>query len=107
MEWEDISARALPVFDRKFGLPVLYSRLAVGLNDAVAPISLTKPVFSSAEYADPSGPFHASIGLKISAIPGGPQKGDIVNINGTDYVAMELHPTEDDWVDIRLRRRRT
>jgi hypothetical protein len=77
--------RAFAAVAAKLGDSVTYSRpLSTGFN-AIAPFSLSCFLNTSGEYASPSGPIYSGLTAKISDIPLGAQKGDLVVAEGKTY----------------------
>ena len=84
----------------------MYLRPASGLQDParVAPFSVNATVCTSGDFASPESKLYGTAGMKISSIPDGPKKGDLIVIGGKTYLAQELFiDAQADWVDIKLR----
>lgn len=76
-------------------VPVLYSRPGNSQLDPVAAFAVPAIINTSGEFASPTGPIYADVFLQTSAIPLGPQKGDLIAINDSavqdgTYLVQEI-----------------
>lgn len=98
MAWRDLVAVSVNIELTFYGEDVSYSR-------PVSPRFVAVPVFTAkawidtgGEYASPTGPLFAAVFVRLSDIPLGPQKGDLVAtlspspLAGRSYRVEEIFP---------------
>lgn len=80
MTWAQQAANvnAAIVDPRHFGVTATYSRPASGQFSPIAPFALSVSIETGRGYEDPTTPLYGEVGIQQSAVPLGPQKGDLI-----------------------------
>jgi hypothetical protein len=111
--FDALAGSALTVLQGVFGSSTnfTYSRNGSASFPKLDPFPITAALNAGGEQASPTGPFFASVLVKVADIPLGPQKGDVFTISDPpptmpagDYFVQEIFKdAAAGWAELKIR----